>query len=57
MAEAKKRKPPTKPKLTDKEQSERFREAARMLGVQENDNFENVLRKIALSKETKIRKI
>ena len=36
-----------KPKLTDKEQSERFKQAAREIGVQEDgSNFERVFRKI-----------
>jgi hypothetical protein len=41
-----------KPKLTDKEQSERFKETARRLGVDEKsaDSFEEVFKKIAHSK-------
>ena len=37
-----------KPKLSDKEQSERFKEAARKLGVDESgEQFERVFKKIA----------
>jgi hypothetical protein len=40
-----------KPKLTDKEQSERFRETARELGVDESGKrFEGTFKKIALAK-------
>lgn len=46
---AKKKKP--KPKLTDKEQSERFKETARMLGVDESGkDFERTLKKVLPSK-------
>jgi hypothetical protein len=45
MAEKPKRK--TKSKLTDKAQSERFKETARKLGVENNENFEQIVRKIA----------
>lgn len=38
-----------KPKLTDKEQSERFKEAARELGVDESgDQFESAFKRIVL---------
>ncbi len=40
----------TKPKLTDKAQSERFKATARELGVEENEEFEQILRKIAPAK-------
>lgn len=40
-----------KPKLTDKEQSERFKETARQLGVDESgEHFEKTFRKIATAK-------
>jgi hypothetical protein len=43
-----------KPKLTDKEQSERFIETARKLGVDEESQkaFENTFRKIVRIKKT-----
>jgi len=41
------KKKPAKPKLTDKEQSERFKQTARELGVDESGkDFEMVVRKI-----------
>jgi hypothetical protein len=41
-----------KPKLTDKKQSERFKEAARELGVDESGNrFDEALEKIILERE------
>jgi hypothetical protein len=41
------KKPKAKPKLTDKEQSERFKQAARELGVDESgEEFERAVRKI-----------
>jgi hypothetical protein len=44
-----------KPKITDKEQSERFKQTARELGVDESgDKFEEVLRKIAIPKKQRI---
>jgi hypothetical protein len=46
MAEEPKRKPTTKTKLTDKEQSERFKATARELGVKENEDFERIFTKI-----------
>jgi hypothetical protein len=45
------KKKPAKPKLTDKEQSERFIETARELGVDESgEQFEKALREILPSK-------
>jgi hypothetical protein len=44
MAQKPKQKPKTK--LTDKEQSERFKETARKLGVEENEDFEKIFTKI-----------
>jgi hypothetical protein len=42
-----------KPKLTDKEQSERFKQTARELGVDESgEAFEKSLRKIIKNAET-----
>jgi hypothetical protein len=40
-------KPKKKPKLTDKEQSERFKQTARELGVHDNEDFEQILKKVA----------
>ena len=41
-----------KPKLTDKEQSERFKEAARELGVDESgEEFERAFNRIAPAKK------
>ena len=41
------KKKPAKPKLSDKEQSERFKETARMLGVDESgESFEKTFQKI-----------
>jgi hypothetical protein len=41
-----------KPKLTDKEQSERFKEAARRLGVDESgEAFEKAFKKITTLKD------
>lgn len=45
MAEKPKQKPKTK--LTDKEQSERFKETARELEVDENSAFDKIVAKIA----------
>jgi hypothetical protein len=42
-------------KLTDKEQSERFTETARTLGVEENEDFERIFTKIVPPKR-RIRK-
>jgi hypothetical protein len=40
-----------KPKLTDKEQSERFKKTARELGVDESgERFESAFRKVVLQK-------
>jgi hypothetical protein len=40
-----------KPKLTDKEQSERFKQTARQLGVDESgEHFEKAFRKITKAK-------
>jgi hypothetical protein len=51
----KKQKP--KPKLTDKEQSERFKETARELGVDESgQQFEEVFKQIVPIPATKSRK-
>jgi hypothetical protein len=47
MAEKLRRKPSTKTKLTDKAQSERFKETARKRGVQENEDFAEILKKVA----------
>ena len=44
MAEKPKQK--SKTKLTDKEQSERFKQTARQLGIEENKDFESVIKKI-----------
>jgi hypothetical protein len=42
-----------KPKLTDKEQSERFKETARELGVDESgEEFERSFEKIVVSNKT-----
>jgi hypothetical protein len=49
MAEKPRRKPTTKAKLTDKAQSERFKETARNLGVEENVDFEKLVAKLARS--------
>jgi hypothetical protein len=47
------RKKKAKPKLTDKEQSGRFKEAAQKLGVDESGYaFERAFRKIAKASET-----
>ena len=47
MAKAAKRKPSPKPKFTDKEQSERFIETARKLGVDDaGEVFEAAFKKI-----------
>jgi hypothetical protein len=40
-----------KSKLTNKEQSERFKQTARELGVENSDNFAAVLKKIARIKK------
>ena len=37
----------SKLKMADKEQSERFKETARKLGVEENTSFGEILKKIA----------
>lgn len=47
MAAKPKTKQKPKAKLTDKEQSERFKQTARALGVEENADFESVLKKIS----------
>jgi hypothetical protein len=48
MAEKQKRKPPPKRKMTKTEQSERFKETARELGVDETgEQFERAFRQIA----------
>jgi hypothetical protein len=45
------KKKPAKPKLSDKEQSERFKETARELGVDESgEQFDRAFSKIAKSK-------
>ena len=46
------KKKPAKPKLTDKEQSERFKQAARELGVDEHDakQFERAFGAVAQAK-------
>jgi hypothetical protein len=49
MAEKPKQKP--KLKLTDKKQSERFKETARELGVEENEDFERIFTKIVPPKK------
>jgi hypothetical protein len=50
MASKPRQKPKPKDKLTDKEQSERFKETARKLGVKESEDFEQMVRKIAPAK-------
>lgn len=45
MAAKPKRKPKTK--LTDKAQSERFKETARQLGVEQNEDFLQIFKKVA----------
>jgi len=55
MAEKQKRKPTPKPtkKMTQAEQSERFKETARELGVDESgEAFERALRRIVPAKTT-----
>jgi len=47
MAEKPKRKKKIKTKLTDKEQSERFKETARELGIIESKDFASVVTRIA----------
>ena len=47
------RKPKAKPKLTDKEQSERFKQIARELGVDESGkDFERVVEKIIVHRDS-----
>lgn len=48
MAEKRRQKPKTK--LTDKAQSERFKETARSLGIVENKEFAQIFAKIARPK-------
>jgi hypothetical protein len=47
------KKKPAKPKLTDKEQSERFKEAARELEIDDTseEKFEKAFRQVARSKQ------
>jgi hypothetical protein len=47
---AKKQKENPKNKLTDKAQSERFKQTARELGIEENDQFELIAKRIATSR-------
>jgi hypothetical protein len=49
---AQKPKQKLKAKLTDKEQSERFKKTARELGAEESENFEQIFKKIALQKSS-----
>jgi hypothetical protein len=51
MAEKPKAKRRATPKLTDKAQSERFKETARQLGIEENQDFDRLVKKIAPSKK------
>lgn len=47
MAQKPKPKQKTKTKLTDKAQSERFKNTARELGVEENNEFERIVARIS----------
>jgi hypothetical protein len=47
MAAKPKRKQKTKPKLSDKAQSERFKQTARELGVGQNEEFAKIVAKLA----------
>ena len=51
MAEKPKRKQKPKAKLNDPEQSERFKETARKLGIAESKTFASVVLKIAPKKK------
>lgn len=51
MAAKPKRKQKSKPNLSDKEQSERFKETARKLGVEESEEFQQVVMKLAITKK------
>jgi hypothetical protein len=55
MAAKPKRKQKPKNKLTDKGQSERFKETARNLGIRDNDDFGRFVEKIAPIKKQKAR--
>jgi hypothetical protein len=55
MAEKRKRKPTPKPtkKMTQAEQSERFKETARRVGMSENrEDFERAFRKVVAPRRT-----
>jgi hypothetical protein len=51
MAAKPKRKQSGKPKLTDKQQSERFKQTARELDVQSSENFVQIFTKIVPPKK------
>jgi hypothetical protein len=53
MAARPKRKQKTKPKLTDKAQSERFKQTDRELGIRENEGFEQIVARLARQKPSR----
>ena len=57
MAKAEKKKAKPKPKMTDKEQSERFKETARKLGVDESgESFDNAAKVLLPVRQARVRR-
>jgi len=57
MAKAEKKKAKPKPKMTDKEQSERFKETARKLGIDESgESFDNAAKVLLPVRQARVRR-